>query len=163
MTRTESKTSEITRAGAHAVLCDVFDTTRLFRAIEDFRPDVVWHLLTDLPDDYSLLGRYGPANNRIRREGTANLLKATDLVEAKMIAQSVAWQLPGDGGYAVAYLENAVQEAEGVVIRYGQLYGPGTYYELDPPGHPRIHVADAPSLSLQALEMETGMLTVKED
>ena len=36
--------------------------------------------------------------------------------------------------------ENAVVEAGGTVLRHGQFYGPGTYYEKDPPSDPRIHV-----------------------
>jgi hypothetical protein len=44
---------------------------------------------------------------------------------------------------ASAEHERAVLQAGGVVIRYGQFYGPGTYYETDPPPPPRVHVDDA--------------------
>ncbi len=163
MTRSESNARLITQAGADALVCDVYDSPRLETAVSTFCPDLIWHLITDLPDDPSLLPQFAPANNRIRREGTANLLKAADLVKARIIAQSVAWQLPGDGGAAVSYLEKSVMDVGGIVVRYGQLYGPGTYYESTPPEHPRIHLDEAARRSLPAVDMGSGILVVKED
>jgi len=71
---------------------------------------------------------------RIRREGTHNLLTAMAAAgPARMLAQSIAWQLPGDGGAAVHEMEAMVLGAGGAVLRYGQFYGPGTYHQTEPP------------------------------
>ena len=134
MTRSPGKANQIAELGAEVIVCDVFDVQRLTSVISNFQPEIVWHQLTDLPDDPALIPNFSKANNRIRREGTANLLNASRAVGSpQFIAQSVAWQLPGDGGKAVLDLENAVTSTGGIVIRYGQLYGPGTYYESEPP------------------------------
>lgn len=67
----------------------------------------------------------------MRREGTRNLLAAANAAGAsRFVAQSIAWQLSGEAGAAVAELERLVLAAGGVVLRYGRLYGPGTYYEV---------------------------------
>jgi len=87
------------------VVCDVIDLEQLTRAMVRFRPDRVRHQLTDLPDDVSRLPERAAANNRIRREGTRNLIEAAGAVP--LVAQSVVWTLPGDGGAAVAEHERA--------------------------------------------------------
>lgn len=162
MTRTAGKAGKISKTGSLAVVCDVFDFSGLEDAVVGFHPDLVWHQLTDLPDDPSLIPKYAAANNRIRTEGTDNLLRAAAATRARVIAQSVAWQLPGEGGRAVSYLEEKVLAAGGVVIRYGQFYGPGTYYESETPDHPRIHIVEAAQRSLAALALNSGILTIKE-
>lgn len=164
MTRSPDKVNLIEALGAEAVLCDVFEIKHLIAEMTKFKPDVVWHQLTDLPDDPALIPKFAPANNRIRREGTSNLLDASKAAgSSRFIAQSVAWHLPGDGGNAVEYLEKEVGLAGGVIVRYGQLYGPGTYYESDLPSHPRISIDRAAQRSLIALKMLTGVLTLCED
>ena len=59
--------------------------------------------------------------------------------------------------------ERAVLQAGGVVIRYGQLYGPGTFYPAVPPQPPRIHVDDAARQTLPALGVPPGMTIVIDD
>ena len=54
-------------------------------------------------------------------------------------------------------------QAGGVVIRYGQFYGPGTYYETGPPDPPRIHVDDAARQTLPALAAPPGVTIVADD
>src|SRR3954447_25286223 len=76
MTRHRGKTSMLRELGAEPVVCDVFDGRSLTNAVVGFRPDVVIHELTDLPDDPEQIPEKAPANNRIRREGTRNLLAA---------------------------------------------------------------------------------------
>lgn len=164
MTRSPGKANQIAELGAEAIVCDVFDAQRLTSVISNFQPEVVWHQLTDLPDDPALIPKFGKANNHIRREGTINLINASKAAGSpQFIAQSVAWQLPDDGGKAVLDLENAVAFAGGIVIRYGQLYGPGTYYESGLPSHPRINIDHAALRSLSALKMHGGILTLCED
>jgi hypothetical protein len=53
-------------------------------------------------------------------------------------------------------------QAAGVVLRYGQLYGPGTYHETAPPP-PRIHVDDAARQTLPSLAARPGLTIVIDD
>ncbi|HET7559476.1 MAG TPA: epimerase, partial [Limnochordia bacterium] len=59
-------------------------------------------------------------------------------------------------------LERAVLDFGGVVLRYGRLYGPGTYYEGDPPEPPRIHVDEAARGTIAALAAPSGIIEVVE-
>jgi len=99
----------------------------------------------------------------MRREGTRNLLAAAQAADTpRFIVQSIAWQIPGDRGAAVSEHERAVLDAGGVIIRYGQLYGPGTYYETELPPPPRVHVEDAAHRTLPALEAASGVIVVTD-
>ena len=82
---------------------------------------------------------------------------------ARVIAQSVAWPLPGDRGRAVELLEHTALGADGVVVRYGQFFGPGTYYPVTPPGPPRIHVDEAARRTVTLLEAPSGIGDVVDD
>ncbi|MHB1504994.1 MAG: NAD-dependent epimerase/dehydratase family protein [Acidimicrobiales bacterium] len=163
MTRTPEKADWLRHVGAEPVLCDVFERDELLRAVARFSPDVVVHQLTDLPDDPGQLREQAAANNRIRREGTTNLVDAARACGARVIAQSVAWTLPGDGGQAVAFLECTALGAGGVVVRYGQLFGPGTYYPVTRPGPPRIHVDEAARRTVTLLEAPSGIVEIVDD
>ena len=55
------------------------------------------------------------------------------------------WELPDDGGAAVADLECGVLDAGGVVLRYGRLYGPGTYYPGELPSDTHVCRSRQPS------------------
>ncbi len=121
----------------------MFDAVALVDAVVGFAPDLVMHQLTDLPDHLDEVPDYASRNNRIRTEGTRNLLAACFAAGTRrFIARSIAWTPPG-GGEAVAEHERLVLDAGGVVVRYGQLYGPGTYYPDGLPAPPRIHVEGA--------------------
>src|SRR5215469_14736660 len=75
-----------------------------------------------------------------------------------------AWELPSEHRRAVtAAHEQAVLRAGGVVIRYGQLWGPGTFYETAPPDPPRIHVDDAARQTVSALTAPPGLVVVIDD
>lgn len=164
MTRSPQKVPMLRDLGAEPVVCDVFDAAALREAVATFAPDAVVHELTDLPDDRDHIGDHAARNNRIRREGTRNLLDAArEANAARFVAQSVAWQLPGDGGAAVAEHEQMVLEAGGVVVRYGMFYGPGTYHEADKPDPPRIHVDDAARRTLPALDAPSGIIVIVDD
>ena len=127
MTRSPAKAKFLRRLGAEPVVCDAFDAHALREAVGAFQPDVVVNELTDLPDQPAATN---DANARMRREGARNLLAAAKAAGAsRFVAQSIAWQLRGDAGAAVSELERLVLAADGVVLRYGRLYGPGTYYE----------------------------------
>jgi nucleoside-diphosphate-sugar epimerase len=165
MTRSPDKTGLLRGLGAQPVVCDVFDAAALTRAVSGFGPGVVFHQLTDLPDQEGDLARFSDRNDRMRTEGTRNLLAAAAAAKAaRVIAQSIAWELPSERRRAAtAAHERAVLQAGGVVIRYGRLYGPGTYYETDPPQPPRVHVDDAARQTLPALAAPPGVTLVVDD
>jgi uncharacterized protein YbjT (DUF2867 family) len=163
MTRSPEKAAAISALGATAVVCDVFDAEALTAAVVEFRPDVVLHELTDLPDDAARIAEFGAANARIRREGTSNLLAAANAAGAsRFLAQSIAWEIPGEAGLATTDLEGAVLAAGGVVLRYGQFYGPGTYHEADVPDAPRIEIDEAAARTVAALDATTGIVVITE-
>jgi nucleoside-diphosphate-sugar epimerase len=165
MTRSPEKAGLLRDLGAEPVICDVFDAEALAEAVAAYGPDSVFHQLTDLPDNVTDMASFGARNDRIRSEGTRNLLAAA--VEAgaeQLIAQSIAWDQSDDARRAVtAAHEQTVLAAGGVVIRYGQLWGPGTYYETAPPARPRIHLDDAARLTVLALEVPAGVTMVIDD
>ena len=82
----------------------------------------------------------------------------------RVIVQSISRELPSENRRAItASHERAVLDAGGVVIRYGQLYGPGTFYPGAPPQPPRIHVDDAARLTLPTLAVPPGVTIVADD
>ena len=165
MTRSSEKAARLASLGAEPIVCDVFDRGALTTAVRSFSPDLVLHELTDLPDAVEDLPKAGLLNARIRVEGTRNLIDAMDgLDEPKIVAQSIAWTPdPGPGADAVTSLEQAVLAANGVVLRYGAFYGPGTYYEGELPAAPRVHIDTAAARTLEALDAPSGILTVVDE
>jgi nucleoside-diphosphate-sugar epimerase len=165
MTRTAEKANRLAAVGAEPIVCDVFDRQALTNAVRSFSPDLLLHELTDLPDDLESLPEESLLNARIRIEGTRNLIDALDgLGQTKIVAQSVAWTMrPGPEADAVASLEEAVLAANGVVLRYGFFYGPGTYFEGELPTAPRVHIDTAAARTLEALDAPPGILTVVEN
>jgi nucleoside-diphosphate-sugar epimerase len=153
MTRFEEKAIRIRAAGADAVLCDAFDRGALEAALSAARPDAVLHELTALPRRYDPRKPELEETNRLRREGTRNLIAAARAAGARrFVAQSVSFMYEtaggtvkdeeaplmtpppgafGDGVRAIADHEAQVTGAEGLeglVLRYGWFYGPGTYF-----------------------------------
>lgn len=164
MTRTPANADVLSQQGAVPVVCDVYDAAALEEAVLDFGPDLVMHQLTDLPDRAGDIADFRPRNDRIRTEGTSNLLAAAAKAGAdRFLAQSIAWTPPPPGGEAVAAHERQVLGAGGVVLRYGTFYGPGSYYEADPPSSPRIHVHEAAVRTVAALDLPSGVYAVTDD
>jgi nucleoside-diphosphate-sugar epimerase len=157
MTRSPVRADWLRAVGATACMLDVFDHAALAEAVAAAAPDVVVHELTALP---ARLNPRDPevftATNRLRTEGTRHLLAAARAAGARrIIAESISFltapqgpsvldetappylQAPAPFGEAIAAaldLEQQVTEAEGiegVVLRYGALYGPGTAYAGD--------------------------------
>lgn len=163
MTRSPEKVGALCALGGEPVVCDVFDRKSLQEAAVSFEPDVVMHQVTDLPDDARRIPELGSANARMRREGTANLLAAASVAGAsRFFAQSVAWELAGDSGRAVSELERATLDVGGVVLRYGQFYGPGTYHEGARPPQPRIQIDEAARRTVEALDASSGVIEIVE-
>jgi nucleoside-diphosphate-sugar epimerase len=156
LTRVRSRVPAIEAMGAQALVADVFDAARLAEAVVNSRPDVVVHQLTDLPKaiDFRKAETELAGNDRIRQEGTRNLVSAAEAAGAKaFVAQSIAFAYRNDGEGlkteddplaldadwpwrrsvdALATLERAtleIKDARSVVLRYGFFYGPGTAYD----------------------------------
>jgi 2-alkyl-3-oxoalkanoate reductase len=208
MTRREENAAAICAAGAKAVVCDVFDAAALEGAVREAAPEVVIHELTSLPPRLDAKDKEALApTNRLRVEGTRNLIGAAKAAGARrLIAESVAFFYVPDGDWvkdedapafgdapgpfgeaskALTDLERQVTEAEGlegVVLRYGWLYGPGTYYDREGSQtedfHKRrmpivgdgrgtfsfIHVEDAASATVAAVERgDPGAYNVVDD
>jgi nucleoside-diphosphate-sugar epimerase len=175
-TRSASKADGLRAAGASPVVVDMYDAPAVHRAVADARPDVVVHQLTDLPQKIEP-GQMMEAiqrNARIRREGTQNLVDAALAAGVRrMIAQSIAWiYAPGPEPHdedapldlhaqglreitvgGVVALERLVLHSpplDGVVLRYGHLYGAHTGAERADP--PAVHVDAAAGAALLAIE-----------
>jgi nucleoside-diphosphate-sugar epimerase len=163
MTRSSQKTSMLQELGAEPVVCDVYDADALATAVAAFEPEMVMHQLTDLPDDMKRLPFFVKRNNRIRTEGTRNLIAAARTAgAARMLAQSIAFKPPGVGR-SIADHERMVLDFGGVVLRYGWLYGPGTYSSegrLVP--QPRIHIDEAARRTVELLDAPAGVVVVAE-
>jgi nucleoside-diphosphate-sugar epimerase len=164
MTRTPAKKDGLRMTDVTPVLCNLFDQRALVEAVKDFQPDVVVHQVTDLPDQIENLEEFLPRNNRVRSEGTQNLLTAAQAANASgFLAQSIAWRSgPGTGPVLDAH-ENGVVSAGGTVLRYGLFYGPETFFENEPPPPPRIHVDDAARRTMPFLAGKRGIFTITED
>jgi nucleoside-diphosphate-sugar epimerase len=162
VTRSHRKLELLRQFGAEPILCDVFDREALIQAVRDFKPDVVLNELTDLPDDAAQISDFAHLNARIRTEGARNLIEAARRSGSpKILAQSVAWQLPdGPDAQAVAELERSVLAEGGVVLRYGKFYGPGTYNEQQAPEEPRVHIDRAAERTVEALGEPTGVIVI---
>jgi nucleoside-diphosphate-sugar epimerase len=209
MTRSEDRAAGLRVAGVEAIVADAFDAAAVRTAIVGARPDVVVHQLTSIPRDLDPR-KAGPqleTNDRLRREGTRNLVAAAVAARVRrVVAQSVAFAYAPEGPPvvtedsrlyldgpaplprtvgAVADLEEAVTATpgfEGVVLRYGFFYGPGTQFASD--GYMTeqvrkrrvpivgngngtfsfIHVDDAASATVAALEGgRPGIYNVADD
>jgi hypothetical protein len=162
MTRSAGKTELLGRLGAEPILCDVFDREALIEAISDFAPDLILNQLTDLPDDVASIGAHAELNARIRTEGSQNLIEAARKCGSpRILAQTVAWQLPdGPDAVAVAELERSVLAEGGVVLSYGQFYGPGTYNEDQVPAEPRVHIDRAAERTVELLDAPSGVVAI---
>jgi nucleoside-diphosphate-sugar epimerase len=190
MTRSRDKAAELARSGVGAVVVDVFDAATLNDAILEARPDVVMHQLTDLPQVFdrerfraSLAG-----NAKVRIDGTTNLVAAARAAGVRrLIAQSIAFayaegaephresdplasaesdSLGAISARGVRALEHAVLNApgiDGIVLRYGRLYGRGTWSETASARAP-LHVEAAAHAALLALTRGApGIYNIAED
>jgi hypothetical protein len=122
----------------------------------------VMHQLTDLPDNVDDIASFSARNDRMRTDGTRNLLEAATAAGApRFLAQSIAWRRSGRGGVVDGH-EQMVLEAGGVVVRYGQFYGPGTYYEDGLPAPPRVSVDEAARRTVPLLDAGPGVVEIVE-
>src|ERR1700712_353974 len=164
LTRTASKVELLNQLGAEPILCDVFDRDALIHAVRTFAPDVILNELTDLPDDVASIGAHAELNARIRTDGNHNLIEAArQSGSPKILAQTVAWQLPdGPAALAVAELERSVLAEGGVVLSYGQFYGPGTYNEQQLPAEPRVQIDHAAQRTVELLDAPSSVIVITD-
>ena len=93
MTRSERSAEAIRTAGATAAVVDVFDAGAVRDAVAEARPDVLVHELTALPERFQPRNkRIYDATNRVRTEGTPNLIAAArEAGTRRFICQSIAF------------------------------------------------------------------------
>jgi nucleoside-diphosphate-sugar epimerase len=210
MTRSESKQAMLYELGAVPVVADALDADQVANAVAHAKPDVIVHQLTSIGElDTRHFDRDFAVTNRLRTEGTDHLLSAAQAVGVqRFVAQGVAgYGMYGRTGApvkseddqlestplsqmhetlaAVHHLEEAVLGAEwteGIVLRYGAFYGPGTSmapgelqfelvrkHKFPLVGNGRgiwsfIHVADAADATVAAIEKgRRGVYNVVDD
>jgi nucleoside-diphosphate-sugar epimerase len=208
MTRSESKQAMLYELGAVPVVADALDPDQVAEAVGRARPDVIVHQLTALAGEGMRGLKHRVAmTNRLRTEGTDNLLSAGQAVGVRrFVAQSNFALYARTGGpvkseedpldprpprkqreaaAAIFHLEEAVLDAgwtEGIVLRYGAFYGPGT--GMGPGGDMHemirkrrfplvgdgggvwsfIHIADAAEATMAAVEHGSrGVYNIVDD
>jgi nucleoside-diphosphate-sugar epimerase len=210
LARSNAGASAVGSLGATPVRGDALDRDDVMAAVAEAQPEIIVHQLTAIPrsgiSPRKFTAAFGPTN-RLRREGTRLLAEAAaEHGVRRLVAQSIAFayapsgpEVAGesapldtgaDGGWgeivrAVAALEEAVLGGsgfEGVVLRYGSFYGPGTAYAADGAmgsmvvkrrlpiigdgggRQPFIHIDDATSATVTALDpAAAGVYNVTDD
>jgi len=194
MTRNPDQSYVIEALGAKAVVADIYNRRNIIEVVGEIRPDVVIHQLTSL-SNWSV-----EDNARIRIVGTRNLVDAAKQAGVnKMIAQSIAWAYePGEHPATeeialdtqaplprkmtidgIVALEETVAEIPNhLILRYGTLYGPDTWYDSKGTMAEKVrkrelpatsgvssfvHVEDAANAALLALDWPAGTLNIVDD
>ena len=205
-TRSADRAEDLRRAGAAAAVVDALDAEGVRRAMGEASPDAVIHQLTDLPQEFSMRYSYG-ATSDLRTRGTDNLIAgAIEAGARRFVTQSIAFIYAPSGGTvkdeddptlsgqdgdfgeavdAVLEMERTVTDTEGLeglVLRYGFFYGPGTWYARDTKladavrkrrfpivgegggVFPFIHIDDAAAATVASLERGApGVYNVVDD
>jgi 2-alkyl-3-oxoalkanoate reductase len=203
-TRSESKRDLLWNLGADPVVVDALDAAAVGEAVAKAEPDAIVHQMTALANSSDLkhFDRTFAATNQLRTIGTDNLLAAARAAGVRrFVAQSyTGWPNERAGGpvkteddpldptppkqqrqsmAAIKHLERAVAEAplEGVVLRYGNFYGPGASDEMAALIRKRrlpivgagdgiwsmVHVDDAASAAVTALTAAPGLYNIVDD
>ena len=156
LTRRAGSVDAIERMGAQAAVADALDREAVVRAIVAAEPEVIVHQLTGLAGvtDFKDFDRAFALTNRLRTEGTDHLLDGARAAGVRrVVAQSFGnWSYERRGSavkteadpldpdppatmreslQAIRHLETAVVESDGVALRFGNLYGPGTLFAED--------------------------------
>lgn len=157
MSRSKERAQQIAVLGATPVIADALNATSVLEAVKLAQPEVIIEMLTSLPKVYTpqAMKEAGELDKKLRIEGGANLQKSAEMMGVRryMIQSSAFWYAPGSGlaneetpfafnaspgisaGTKVyAEIEKRVLQAkniEGVALRFGFFYGPGTWYASD--------------------------------
>jgi nucleoside-diphosphate-sugar epimerase len=187
-TRYAETAKMLERAGVVPTVVDVFDAPVLTAALHVARPEVVIHQLTDLPREFdeAQIAASGPKNARIRSEGTGNLIAAARAAGTRrFIVQSISFAYAPGGephpetdplnladptrAVTVKGVEDMEHQVlgtsgiEGIVLRYGRLYGPGTW-SATPGPKPALHVDAAAQAALLAVNRGgPGVYNIADD
>ena len=207
-TRSKDKIEMVKSLGATPVLLDALDADAVIAAVVEYRPDVVMNQLTSLPKHYNPrnLRPWYEATSRLKVDGTGILLRAAAKVGARrFIYQSIAFMYENAGPPVLEEdaplalnapepfgglvrttaegerLATSTNEVTGVVLRYGQVYGAGTYYgpgsDFQRLAKARmlpvvgsgagifsfVHVNDAATAAVAALERGSGVYNITDD
>ena len=199
-TRTPDRAAEIEAAGAVPVIVDALDTDALHRAVVEAQPEIVINQLTNLPArlNYRKAKETFGATDELRgRVGPALAGAAAAAGASRMISQSICFAYAStgkrahaeedqlqEGRTAIEILEQATLETpglDGVVLRYGYFYGPGTFFGPDGSTWSDvrrrrlpvvgkgtgvlslIHVEDAAAATVAALDRGSGVYNVCDD
>ncbi len=175
-TRVASRAEELRAAGITPAVVNVYDRAALGAAMLAARPDVVVHQLTDLPHGLKaeLMAEGLIRNARLRIEGTRNLVDAAlGAGVRRLVAQSIAfvyapgrephdesdplnspaeepWRSTMEGVVTLERLATTTSGLDGLVLRYGMFYGPGTGFE-SAAGKPAVHVDAAAQAAMLAI------------
>ena len=188
-TRVASRAEELRAAGITPAVVNVYDRAALGAAMLAARPDVVVHQLTDLPHGLKaeLMAEGLIRNARLRIEGTRNLVDAAlGAGVRRLVAQSIAfvyapgrephdesdplnspaeepWRSTMEGVVTLERLATTTSGLDGLVLRYGMFYGPGTGFEAAA-GKPAVHVDAAAQAAMLAIARGApGIYNVAED
>lgn len=207
-TRSDAKAAMLQALGATPMVVDALDASALTRAVTGFRPEVVINQLTDLPQRYNprKLGPFYERTSRLRVDATRTLLAAAkEAGGRRFVYQSMAFMYAmtgpavlaedaplaldapepfGSAARATAQGERLALSADGitgVALRYGQLYGPGTYFAQDGDFARQarqrmlpivgsgggvfsfVHVDDAAYAAVVAVEQGDGVYNIVDD
>ena len=194
LTTSEKGKEKLDNAGVKAYIGNILEYDTIEKSIGDFKPDIIMNEITDLKQvDMS-------ANTKVRIEGTRNLVEAAIKHDVPHIqSQSIAfvyeagdtlateetsldYDASGDRKITVDGVEGLEKESarlnKYVILRYGLLYGPGTWYGKDGMIYEQfingevtmtdgvqsfIHIDDAVETAIQALNFESGIYNVADD
>ncbi len=153
--RSPGRAADHRAGGATFVVADALDRQAVVRSVRNTAPDAVVHLLTAIPATVNPkhMDRDFAQTNRLRTEGTRNLLDAADEAGAhRVIVQGLAYAYDPSGSGpanedaplwrdppkqfattldALRDLERLTAQVDGLVLRFGHLYGPGSAYAAD--------------------------------
>ncbi len=194
LTTSEKGKEKLDNAGVKAYIGNILEYDTIEKSIGDFKPDIIMNEITDLKQvDMS-------ANTKVRIDGTRNLVEAAIKHDVPHIqSQSIAfvyeagdtlateetsldYDASGDRKITVDGVEGLEKESarlnKYVILRYGLLYGPGTWYGKDGMIYEQfingevtmtdgvqsfIHIDDAVETAIQALNFESGIYNVADD
>ena len=155
LVRSSGRVADTERTGAQAVVANLLDRSAVLRAVDESKPDAIVHMATAIPHEINprKMTRDFAVTNRLRVEGTRNLVEAAERAGVRrLVTQGVAfaYQPTGQGPAnedtpfwpnpprqfvlvldAVREMERLTAQANGLVLRFGHLYGPGSVYAAD--------------------------------
>ena len=179
-TRHPEKARELAALGVEPVVVDMFDADAVMRAVAEARPDVVIHQLTDLTKtfDPAAMAAARERNARLRAEATPLLMRAAQSAGVRrVIVQSICFSYAGSrtphvesdaiDSPSVSAMESAALNTagvEGVVLRYGRFWGPGTWADTPSALVAPLHVDAAAHAAFLAITRgASGIYNVAED